>query len=465
MKPGFRFPDVRRASISFPLAALLAVALLVISEYAYYRSISAMDEMQTVVEARRQVQSLLREVLDAESGQRGFLLTARPEYLQPAEKAMHHIPATLDRLERYYDGFGRSAKPRFDEMAQQVANKLSEITLTLQLQREGRDDAWRGLMETNIGRDEMASIRATAVALANDASARIGALEQQIQRTLLLSRLGIAAMTPLCLLAFFMYLRQTASLEREREFRQAALQAERDSLERQVLQRTQQLTALTHHLQTAREDERARLARELHDELGALLTAAKLDVARLRSRLPSLSDDAKERIAHLNESLNSGIALKRRIIEDLRPSALSNLGLVPSLEILTRDFAERAGVEVHSIFEHPLLSPSCQLTVYRLVQEALTNTVKHAQASQIAVSLRHLAEQAEVLVHDNGVGFDTMSIKPSTHGLLGMRYRVEAEGGRMTVISSPGSGTTIKATLPLAPDDATQSTEEVHAAG
>jgi signal transduction histidine kinase len=448
-----RLPDIPRASISFPMAALLALALLVISEFAYNRSMSAMDEMQKVVEARRQVQTLLRRVLDAESGQRGFLLTGRPEYLHPAEAAIKLIPGGLASLNQYYV----STNPmtvQFTELTQQVANKLSEIALTLQLQREGRTEGWRTLMETNIGRDQMVTIRSIAERLVSDESSRIVSLEQQIQQTLLLSRLGIAAMTPLSLLAFFMYLRQTASLSKEREFQQAALQAERDSLERQVLQRTQQLTALANHLQTAREDERARLARELHDELGALLTAAKLDVARLRSRLPDLSEDAKERITHLNESLNSGIALKRRIIEDLRPSALSNLGLVASLEILTRDFAERAGVEVRGVFEKPSLSPASELTVYRLVQEALTNVAKYAQATEIDVILRALPGHAEITVRDNGIGFDTLKTRPSTHGLVGMRYRVEAQDGRMTMISAPGAGTTIKASVPcLQPSD------------
>ncbi|CAN5397967.1 hypothetical protein BH09PSE5_BH09PSE5_15540 [soil metagenome] len=450
MKLSLHLPELPRASVSFPLAALLALALLIISEFAYNRSISAMQEMQTVVEARRQVQILLRRTLDAETGQRGFLLTGREEYLQPYDVSVKAIPGVLDKLKAYYVP-PNPMVVQFTELTQQVTNKLSEMATTLQLYREGREEAWRTLMETNIGRDQMVTIRSTAERLASDESSRIVALEQQIQQTLLLSRLGIAAMTPLSLLAFFMYLRQTASLSKEREFQQAALQGERDSLERQVSQRTHQLTALTNHLQTAREDERARLARELHDELGALLTAAKLDVARLRSRLPDLNDDAKARIVHLNESLNSGIALKRRIIEDLRPSALSNLGLVASLEILTRDFAERAGVEVRGIFEKARLSPASELTMYRLVQEALTNIAKYAQATEVDVSLRSLPGHAEITVRDNGVGFDTRTAKPSTHGLVGMRYRVEAQAGKMTVVSAPGSGTTIKASVPCLP--------------
>ena len=116
--------------------------------------------------------------------------------------------------------------------------------------------------------------------------------------------------------------------------------AERDRLEIEVRERTAQLTELALHLQTAREDERQRLARDLHDELGALLTSAKLDAARIRSRLAGTAPEALDRLAHLVETLNSSIALGRRIIEDLRPSTLSNLGLVAALDILAREFTD-----------------------------------------------------------------------------------------------------------------------------
>ena len=156
------------------------------------------------------------------------------------------------------------------------------------------------------------------------------------------------------------------------------------ALEAEVAARTEQLRELAQHLQTIREDERSRLARELHDELGALLTAAKLDVARLKSRLgATITPDATERLAHLNETLNGGIALKRRIIEDLRPSSLSNLGLVAALEILLREFAARSEIEVVDELGRSSSMPAAQLTVYRLVQEALTNVVKYAKAREV----------------------------------------------------------------------------------
>jgi signal transduction histidine kinase len=177
-------------------------------------------------------------------------------------------------------------------------------------------------------------------------------------------------------------------------------------LEDEVRERTASLAELATHLQDVRETERGYLARELHDELGSLLTAAKLDVARLKSRLVD-APDAIQRLQHLTELLNSGIALKRRIIEDLRPSSLSNLGLVASLEILGREFAERSGLQIEMALEPVTLDESHQLTIYRMVQESLTNIGKYAEASEATIVMKNYENHVIVEVADNGKGFDT----------------------------------------------------------
>jgi signal transduction histidine kinase len=272
-----------------------------------------------------------------------------------------------------------------------------------------------------------------------------------VRRSLLLSRIGIAAVAMAGLLAFYLYLRQSTALKLAGERQQDILQEERDLLERQVRDRTATLAELATHLQQVREQERGHLARELHDELGALLTAAKLDAARIKPKLGGLGPEVTERLTHLTETLNSGIALKRRIIEDLRPSSLSNLGLTASLEILAREFSEHSGIEVATSLEPVELDESRQLTVYRLVQESLTNVAKYAEADQAEISVRSYGSHVEVDVKDNGKGFDVANVKPSTHGLAGMRHRVEAAGGRLSVVSGPGTGTRVSAVLPQAP--------------
>lgn len=228
------------------------------------------------------------------------------------------------------------------------------------------------------------------------------------------------------------------------------LRADRQRLRAELLHKTAQLTELTQHLQTAREDERHRLARDLHDELGALLTAAKLDAARIRSRLAGAAPEALERLAHLVATLDQGIALKRRIVEDLRPSALATLGLADTLEILAGEFAERSGLDVQRTLpalEPGALTPAADLVAYRFVQEALTNIAKHAQARTVRVTLAVHGGTVEIGVADDGVGFDPAVPARSAYGLVGMRYRIEAEGGTLAVDAAPGGGTRLRATL------------------
>jgi len=259
---------------------------------------------------------------------------------------------------------------------------------------------------------------------------------------------ALAGLGCLNLLALLLIWWQSRSMQsRQRRIQQQG-QTDRDRLEREVAQRTAQLTELAQYLQTAREDERGRLARDLHDELGALLTSAKLDAARIRSRLAASAPEARERLSHLVEMLDQVIAHKRRITENLRPSALSHLGLVATLEIQASEFSAQAGVEVECDLAPVRLTPSAELVVYRLVQEALTNIRKYARAGRVRIDLKSVLGQAHVSVHDDGIGFDPVTQGLGAYGLVGMRYRVEAERGRLNLKSAPGQGTLIEVILP-----------------
>ncbi len=209
---------------------------------------------------------------------------------------------------------------------------------------------------------------------------------------------------------------------------------------------TEELTELTRHLQRMQEEDRNRLAQELHDRLGAFFTTTKFDMARLKSVLGPLTPEVAGRLAHFTDMLDRGIAFKRRMIEELRPSALSSLGLVQALEILINEFKRTHEVTIHAALEPLQMPPSVQLTMYRLVQEALVNVAAYAQATEVRVWLRsRLDGHVELSVQDDGVGFDAQTNRISMLGLMGMHYRVEAEGGRFSVLSSPHRGTTVSA--------------------
>ncbi len=438
---------LRGSRFAFPLAALAAIVMFVISETSYQEASSTLDNLGLRGQARSAIQTLWRSLTDAETGQRGYLLTGRKEYLRPFETGSSAVNETLGWLTNYY-----AADARASDLMKRVSTasreKLSELGVTLRLYDEGKEEAWKSMVLTNIGQEQMDQVRSLSDALLTLETARVSQERDGVYRTLALNRIGVSAMTALSLLALFMYLRQTSALVAQREEQRRVVQAERDQLEIEVAERTDQLTELARHLQTAREDERSHLARELHDELGALLTAAKLDVARLKSRLGAPTPEIAERVQHLNDALNSGIALKRRIIEDLRPSSLSNLGLVAALDILIMEWAERTEIPVERALEPVTLRDSGELTVYRLVQEALTNISKYARATKVEIRLAVSDGMVRVSVRDNGVGFDPKQRRASAHGLLGMRYRLESEGGRMVLTSAPGQGTAIEAQMP-----------------
>ena len=439
--------SARKVVVSLVLAVLATGVLTAINETGYQRSTQALGSIAEVTSTRGTLNRLLQDVLDAETGSRGFLLTGDPRYLEPYNTAVAEIGQRIDALRLTY-------RPDTEEstvlaqLSREVQRKLAEMDLSVRMRKQGNEDAWKFVLMTDVGKEHMDAIREHASRLINSAAARMEISQVQIRRSLLWSRVGIAAVAVAGLLAFYLYLRQTTAMERAGEKQQRVLQQERDMLERQVRERTATLAELATHLQQVREEERAHLARELHDELGALLTAAKLDVARLKSRLGLPTPEVSQRLLHLTDTLNSGIALKRRIIEDLRPSSLSNLGLTASLEILAREFSEHSGIAVTTHLEQVDLDESRELTVYRLVQESLTNVAKYAEATRAEIMVRGRGNRVEVDVKDDGAGFVVADVRPSTHGLAGMRHRVEAAGGRLSVASSLGNGTCVSAVLP-----------------
>ena len=438
----------RKMAISLPMAVLAALVLMGINETGYDRSRAAVEQLDQSQTLRGIVNALLQSILDAETGQRGYLLTGNAAYLEPYDKAVAMVQTHLDLLRQQFPDAPADMQV-FAQLSRQTSLKISEMDLSLRLRRQGNEDAWKFILHTDMGKEHMEAIRRHAQELMarSDRSVRQG--RQQVEQSLMLSRIGIALVTLIGLVAFSMYLRQTRAVQQVNQREQALLEHERDQLEGLVKERTATLSELAHHLQQVREEERGHLARELHDELGALLTAAKLDVARLKSKIDPATPDVSERLRHLIETLNSGIALKRRIIEDLRPSSLANLGLTAALEILTREYAERAGIVVETSLESVSLPEATQLTVYRMVQEALTNIGKYAQARKVLVLVHAHPTHVSVQVHDDGLGFDPARVRPASHGLSGMRHRVESAGGRLSITSRPGGGTLVAAVLPV----------------
>jgi signal transduction histidine kinase len=245
-----------------------------------------------------------------------------------------------------------------------------------------------------------------------------------------------------------------AQKQKEQELReriQHLLGAENERLEREVHHRTEELTNLATYLTEVRESEKLHLAREMHDELGALLTAAKLDADWIERTLPAESRAlVAQRLQRLRQSLIAAITLKRRITNDLRPALLYDLGLIEALKALVAEFRQGEEIEVKVDLPEtePELSDAVSLSLFRIVQEAFTNIRKYAQARHVGVSLRQTPTAIELTIEDDGVGFDPDSPKLARQGLAGIKHRVFTHGGQLDIVSAPGAGVTIRVLLP-----------------
>ena len=215
-----------------------------------------------------------------------------------------------------------------------------------------------------------------------------------------------------------------------------------------------ELRALAARLQTTREEERTRIAREIHDELGQALTALKLDVAWLGAQRPRGGGNSGEfRVVDqsITARIDETMQLVRRIASELRPSTLDQLGLQAALECLVQEATQRTGIAITLQAEDfPKLPDEVASHAFRIIQEALTNVTRHSKATRVDVTVRRLKTAIILSVHDNGVGFAPESLSGlRSLGLVGMRERALACGGTLLVRGSPGEGTAIVVTIPV----------------
>jgi len=389
---------------------------------------------------------LSARLTEAEAGQRSYLLTWQQEYLDPYKRAAPSIRQLLSDLRpRYARDPDPDADKVFGALTAAIGAKLGEIELTLQLAERGHSDHALQVVDSGIGRRTMDEIRSLLDDLAQRETGHRRNASGAWESSLAFSRLGVAvatAVTMLLLTVLFTGLRRDRRRERERQ----------DLLNRAVRERTRQLDLLASRLQEASEAEKAAMARELHDELGALLTASKMDLARIENQLGGEHAHLRERLAAVMENLDQGLAAKRRIVEGLRPSTLSYFGLGAAARDLAEQIAERAGWQLDIDLAEPdsKLPDEVEIALYRVLQESLTNAAKYAQAEKVRVTLDCDAVQCRLEIEDDGVGFRASDVRTCSQGLFGMRHRVEARGGVFDVKASPGCGTRIRVVIPRA---------------
>jgi len=242
---------------------------------------------------------------------------------------------------------------------------------------------------------------------------------------------------------------------------EAAQRASHDELERRVAERTAELRELAHHLEAAREAERKRIAREVHDELGSLLVALKMDIDWLARRVgdPTQREPLVAKCQRMGGLVDTAVDSVGRIITDLRPSILDHQGLWAALEWQAQEFQlagsdeREVNFKMHVAADVAPPEGGLAIAVFRIFQEVLSNVARHARARQVSIRIDVDAPPAPVLylqVRDDGVGAAAEALNdPRSYGVLGMRERAAHFGGRVGIESAPGRGTTVRLVMPL----------------
>ena len=231
--------------------------------------------------------------------------------------------------------------------------------------------------------------------------------------------------------------------------------SERLEAQEKIKETSQQLRQLAAHLQEIREEERASMAREIHDELGQQLTGLKMDVYWLREGLAPAERGTRQQVDTILTLLDQTITTVRKISAALRPFILDDLGLIEALQAHGREFQNRFGIEVTftTNLEDIPVSPKMGISLFRIFQESLTNVARHAEATSVACTMTRSGNTIVLSIKDNGKGFDmSKTAGKKTLGLLGMKERILMMEGKFDIDSRPGVGTEIIVTVPLQPD-------------
>ena len=441
-------PKKQRPHLLFGLSCVVILTLFVAG---YYQSSSSVKSLFTLREYSRQqdaVDNLLIDLLNAETGVRGYLITGKTEYLEgyassvaTLETGLQEVVDTVEDVSHLRDEITRLS--RLAENYKSIFQALIE-NKTLG-ERVDVFDMYQGKMVFEEMRQLLSEIKAY---LTLDSSLFYSQASTSQEYT----RWAIFA---LCAAAFVFLIWLFSTLQKQVELRKtivAMLARENEVLDREVMKRTQELTRLAEQLTRVSEIEKQRLARELHDDMGASLTAAKMDASWVKSEFASSEDETMQRrVRRLIDSLDDAITLKRRLTSDLLPPLLTQLGLFEALRSLAEGLREidavQADVDVPD--ELPELSHDTALAIFRIAQEALTNVRKYSHATIVTLHAYCREGVFYMEISDNGVGFSSDSVGEECFGLVSMRHRAHMIGANFTIDSNPGKGTRIKVNCPL----------------
>ncbi len=447
----------------------LAGAILLLLGLASYQSIREFEETVDWVSHSQDVlgrlQAVLSDVQDIEIGLRGYVITGKEHFLDPYKNGLNVLSRDRADLSAIVQisPHDRPEQPRdLETLNGLIDKKLALLTTMLALRTSATYQSARMESHMTDSKELMDAIRTVIGNMQAQEKARLTVrdrlADEKGARAILYFIVGLM-MEIVILLWIAWQIRQEIS---QRQQAQEILSQAHDELELRIQGRTtalldsnERLRELSHRLMNVQETERRQIAHDLHDEIGQSLTAMKLGLREANTALTS--GPTASLLTDSLTILDQVIQQVRNLALDLRPSLLDELGLVPALKWYIKRQGERAGWETEyaAQLDENHLPPGVEIACFRIVQEALTNVARHAEATHVQVTVTKQDNQLLLVIEDNGQGFNVERAKTRARtgvsiGLLGMEERARLVGGELTVTSSPKTGTKLTASLPLA---------------
>lgn len=435
----------------FLIISFLA-ALFFVTGAGQARLQAAGERLQNSAAREHSIDELQNSLARSVGAQRTFLLTGDVRYIQTYNRVVAEVEPRLENLHLAYAGSADSLGSVHD-LQVLMGKRLADLSMVLAIQRSQGVAAAVALVKTSVGSDTGVVIGDILDRLRDREGVEHTAATAHWESSLVLSRwitlLGtILNMVLVAVATRLVYLdiRRRATLTTE-------LRDQKLRLEREVEDRTRELVELSTHLQNVSEREKASLARELHDELGGLLVGARMDISWAEQHLSKHDPDLKQRLHRVQQNLSAGVDLKRRIIEELRPTLLDNVGLFAALRWQMKETCGSAGLKCIESYpeEEPRFKSEAAIALFRIAQEAFSNILKHAGAKTADISLDMDDATLLMRISDDGRGIPAGRLTAiGSHGLASMRHRVRALGGRLEARGPASGGTLLVVQIPIA---------------
>lgn len=441
------------------VSLLLAAAMLVVNDRFIVSTREKTDVLSMLDKLLIETWKVQSNLSIAESAQRGYLLTRSANYFEPYDDATIDINQQLQTINKLLNNTNLSRRAEIqttmNALVNSIVKKSAEMSVTIDFAKKRQFDKALAVVKLDSGIKESRNIEVLSRRFEKQVLEYRDEVAYTRDTTRRLMRWFVMACPLIFVSLVVLVIRRLLRELAEKADLYTRLADENADYERNIQSLTTTLQRQALQAQTNIERERYQLSRELHDELGSLLTAIKMDISWAIKHVKDALPQVTEKLKKTNQYLDRSINFKREIVQNLHPAMIKSFGLIASLQNLIDEARTRNQWQMDIIMpeQEMAINETVSLIVYRLVQESLNNCSKYAKATEVSVHLMHDEQHIKLEIIDNGIGFDPEKLTNSTHGISGMCNRVESIGGHYEISSAPQQGASTRVLLPYLKSD------------